>query len=73
LATYESVPLQVSESIAVQSPPIVWTELRDERGKLCARLDARRLLLEVRRNHEFVVFDLHEYLQSCSGAPFVLD
>ena len=47
--------------VAAPAPPIVWTELRDERGKLCARLDAGRLLLELHRNHQWVVFDLREY------------
>jgi hypothetical protein len=41
---------------------VVWTELRDERGKLCARIDGRLLLLEVRRNGETVIFDLREYM-----------
>ena len=40
-----------------------WVELRDERGKLCARLDVERVLLEVRRNGQPAVFDLAEYLR----------
>lgn len=39
-----------------------WLELRDDRGKLCARIEQRQLLLEVRRNHESVIFNLREYL-----------
>jgi hypothetical protein len=41
---------------------VVWQELRDDRGKLCARIDGRQLLLEVRRNGETVIFDLREYV-----------
>lgn len=40
-----------------------WVELRDGRGKLCARVDRAALLLEVRRNGETSVFDLMEYLR----------
>lgn len=40
-----------------------WVELRDERGKLCARLDVERALLEVRRNGQPALFDLAEYLR----------
>jgi hypothetical protein len=41
-----------------------WTELRDDRGKLCARLDSSRLLLEIRRSDRELVayFDLRDYL-----------
>lgn len=39
-----------------------WVELRDDRGRLYARLEERQFLLEVRRNHESVIFDLREYL-----------
>jgi hypothetical protein len=49
-------------AIVAQSTAVVWTELRDSRGKLCARIDGRLLLLEVRRNHETVIFDLREYV-----------
>lgn len=41
----------------------MWIELRDERGKLCARLDVERVLLEVRRNGQPALFDLAEYLR----------
>jgi hypothetical protein len=44
-----------------------WHELRDERGKLCARLDERRLLLELHRNREWVTFDLRDYLDVLRG------
>lgn len=40
-----------------------WVELRDERGKLCARLEVGRALLEVRRNERTVVFDLREFVR----------
>lgn len=43
-----------------------WTELRDERGKLCARLEPTRWMLEVRRNHETAYFDLRDYLDALS-------
>jgi hypothetical protein len=52
----------MSEVVTAQSTTIVWTELRDERGKLCARLETRLLLLELHRNHEWVIFDLRDYL-----------
>jgi hypothetical protein len=50
------------QAISAQATAVVWTELRDERGKLCARIDGRLLLLEVRRNGETVIFDLREYM-----------
>jgi hypothetical protein len=40
-----------------------WVELRDERGKLCGRLEVRVGLLEVRRNGASAVFDLAELLR----------
>lgn len=40
-----------------------WVELRDERGKLCGRLEVRVGLLEVRRNGQAAVFDLREYVR----------
>jgi hypothetical protein len=48
-----------------QAESITWTELRDEQGKLCARLDVRRLLLEIRRSDRDLIayFDLREYVQ----------
>ena len=51
----------MTDHATIQST-VVWQELRDERGKLCARIDGRLLLLEVRRNHETVIFDLREYV-----------
>lgn len=41
-----------------------WTDLRDENGKLCARLDARGLVLEIRRSDrkQTARFDLRDYL-----------
>jgi len=39
-----------------------WLELRDERGKLCARLETHALLLEIRRNDRSSVFNLRDYL-----------
>jgi hypothetical protein len=52
-----------------------WRELRDDRGRLCARLDEQRLLLEVRRNGENAIFDLRDYLDILRGLenPFDLD
>jgi hypothetical protein len=50
-----------------------WTELRDDRGKLCARLDSSRLLLEVRRNHESITFDLRDYLDALRGLEIGVD
>ena len=43
--------------------PEHWTELRDDRGKLCARIDGRRWLLEIRRSGVTQVFSLTEYLR----------
>lgn len=39
-----------------------WLELRDDRGKLCARLQPATLQLEVRRNDRTVVFSLRDVL-----------
>lgn len=44
-----------------------WRELRDDRHKLCARIDPDRLLLEVRRNHETTIFDLRDYIDYLRG------
>lgn len=60
-------------AIVAQSSAVVWTELRDERGKLCARIDGRLLLLEVRRNHETVIFDLREYMVKWSRLEMSTD
>lgn len=51
--------------VAVQATTVIWTELRDERGKLCARIDTNRLLLEIRRSDRDVIayFDLRSYVQ----------
>jgi hypothetical protein len=48
-----------------------WTELRDENGKLCARLDARGMVLEIRRSDrkQIARFDLREYME----VPHVLE
>lgn len=48
-------PLQ--EIIAVR-----WLELRDDRGRLMAKLEPRRLLLEVRHDGRGATFDLWDYL-----------
>ena len=45
--------------IAVQQQ-VIWTELRDERGKLLARLERRQGLIEFRRNHATLVFRLDD-------------
>jgi hypothetical protein len=47
-----------------------WTDLRDEQGKLCARLDARGLVLEIRRSDRKQVarFDLAAILRSLDTA-----
>jgi hypothetical protein len=41
-----------------------WQDLRDKRGKLCARIDTKRLLLEIKRSDRGIVatFDLRVYL-----------
>jgi len=50
-----------------------WRELRDESGRLYARLEQRQLLLEVRRNHERVTFDLRDYLEVLRGLEIGVD
>jgi hypothetical protein len=42
-----------------------WTDLRDENGKLCARLDAHGMVLEIRRSDRKQVaqFNLAEILR----------
>jgi hypothetical protein len=39
-----------------------WMELRDERGRLMAKVEPRAGLLEVRRDGASAVFDLRDYL-----------
>jgi hypothetical protein len=41
-----------------------WQELRDENGKLCARLDTKRMVLEIKRSDRKLVarFDLRVYV-----------
>ena len=41
-----------------------WMELRDERGRLMAKVEPRTGLLEVRRDGASAVFDLRDYLDS---------
>lgn len=41
-----------------------WLELRDDRGKLCARLQPATLRLEVRRNDRNVMFSLRDVLSA---------
>jgi hypothetical protein len=47
-----------------------WTDLRDENGKLCARLDARGLVLEIRRSDrkQAARFDLAAILRALDTA-----
>ena len=42
-----------------------WRDLRDERGKLCARIDSERMLLEIRRSDRDLIayFDLRDYVE----------
>ena len=49
---------------ATPQPDDGWRDLRDARGKLCARIDAKRLLLEIKRSDRGIVatFDLREYV-----------
>jgi hypothetical protein len=41
-----------------------WRDLRDARGKLCARIDTKRMVLEIKRSDRALVatFDLRDYL-----------
>lgn len=52
-----------------------WQELRDERGKLCARIDQRRMLLEIRRSDRLAVavFDLRQYFAECLENPLEIE
>lgn len=49
---------------ATPAPKDDWQDLRDKRGKLCARIDTKRLLLEIKRSDRGIVatFDLREYV-----------
>jgi hypothetical protein len=49
---------------AAQASGPQWRDLRDERGKLCARLDTKAMVLEIRRSDRAIVarFDLRVYL-----------
>jgi hypothetical protein len=60
-------------AITTTTTAVVWQELRDERGKLCARIDGRLLLLEVRRNGETAIFDLREYVAILTRLEIELD
>jgi hypothetical protein len=44
-----------------------WVEIRDEGGRLYARLDGDRLLLELGRNGGWVVVDLRVYCEILRG------
>jgi hypothetical protein len=46
-----------------------WRDLRDARGKLCARLDVKRMVLEIKRSDRNIVaqFDLHDFLVDLSS------
>ena len=54
----------------MKKPPVKpvdgWRDLRDENGKLCARLDTKRLLLEIKRSDrkQIARFDLREYVEA---------
>ena len=52
------------QAIIAETTAVIWQELRDSRGKLCARIDGRLLLLEIRRSDRDLVaiFDLREYV-----------
>jgi hypothetical protein len=39
-----------------------WRNLRDNRGKLMARIEPVRLILEIRRNDMTFEFDLRDYI-----------
>jgi hypothetical protein len=42
-----------------------WLDLRDKRGKLCARIDTKRMVLEIKRSDRDLIayFDLREYVE----------
>jgi hypothetical protein len=50
-----------------------WQELRDDAGRLYARLDERRLLLEVSYHRERVTFDLRDYMEVLRGLDNSID
>ena len=39
-----------------------WRDLRDDRGKLMARIEPHSLLLQIRRNDLTFTFDLRDYM-----------
>ena len=49
---------------ATPQPDDGWRDLRDKRGKLCARIDTKRMVLEIKRSDRGIVatFDLREYV-----------
>lgn len=52
--------------LPVGRPPVDgWADLRDADGKLCARLDTKRMVLEIRRSDRRQVerFDLRELME----------
>jgi hypothetical protein len=54
----------MNRDLVMQPTVPVWTDLRDKQGKLCARLDVRRCVLEIRRSDrdQLAVFDLRDYI-----------
>ena len=46
-----------------------WTDLRDKKGKLCARIDTKRMVLEIKRSDRDLIayFDLREYVDELKG------
>jgi len=54
----------MNRDLVMQPTAPAWTDLRDKQGKLCARLDTKRLLLEIRRSDrdQIATFDLRDYI-----------
>jgi hypothetical protein len=62
----------MSDDLREPQQPDQWLELRDAYGKLCARLETRTFLLEVKRSKDdiYATFDLRLYLGDLDiGAP----
>jgi hypothetical protein len=54
----------VKKPVPVATKGDDWRDLRDERGKLCARIDTKRMVLEIQRSDrkQIARFDLRVYV-----------
>lgn len=75
MSANELTPLTDAEHAcsAFNTESVNWQELRDPAGRLYARLDERRLLLEVSYHRERVTFDLRDYMEVLRGLDNATD